>query len=372
METPEPTPEPQHKRAPNIQDVATALGMHKSTVSLGLSGKGNVSQKTRERIEAKAREMGYEPNPLARRLATSAADDLVFLCAGTLDLGLATDKILIIQKKLAELGLEAPVYTMPASEERGENSERVQAAQMRHLCRQGPTAIVCSNLGMGPAVYSELEAFQAGGGIVVCYDLQAPLQCDQVVFDRAQNAYQTARYLLERGHRDIGLAMSVLRGESVPLARSSHARVQGFVRALEEAGITPRPEWFFAETTYEQGGARLAAEFLALEHRPTAMCVVNDYMALAFMTEIMRAGVRVPDDLSIIGHDNQPIAVYCPVPLTSATQPKVEITSRVVELVSERMSAAARNEPRREARTVWVRGEIVERQSVAPPRFSML
>jgi DNA-binding LacI/PurR family transcriptional regulator len=110
------------------------------------------------------------------------------------------------------------------------------------------------------------------------------------------------------------------------------------------------------------GGAELAKQFLALKERPTGMCVVNDYVALAFMAELIKVGVRIPQELSIIGHDNQPIAIYCPVPLTSATQPVDKIVDSVVDLLIERLEGGTAP-----PRTVVITGDIVVRDSVAPP-----
>jgi LacI family purine nucleotide synthesis repressor len=98
-----------------------------------------------------------------------------------------------------------------------------------------------------------------------------------------------------------------------------------------------RDEWFFRTGTYEHGGAEMAKRFLAMKERPTALTIVNDYVALAFMVEVMRAGVRIPEELSVVGHDNQPIAAYCPVPLTSMTQPTQKIAQTVVELLMQRL-----------------------------------
>jgi DNA-binding LacI/PurR family transcriptional regulator len=354
MDTPSPAA-PTLKRAPNIQDVADALGMHKSTVSLGLSGKGNVSQKTRERIEAMAREMGYEPNPLAQRLAKAAVNNLIGLCAGNLDVGVLTEKILLIQKALTERGLEAPIYTLSAGGEDGAGSR----AQMRNLCRQQPRAIICSAQSMNQSAFEELERYQLEGGIVVSYDVPIPVACDQVIFDREDNAYQTARHLIQRGHRDLGLALSVPRTSGGELNTVQNARFIGFNRALEEAGLKVNRDWIFEEDTYEIGGARLAADFLALKNRPTGICIVNDYMALAFMSEVLRAGVRIPKDISVIGHDNQPVAAYCPVPLSSATHPAAEIAEKVVELLAARLEGSTAP-----PQTVTMRCEIIERESV--------
>jgi len=346
------------RRNLTILDVAAALGMHKSTVSLALSGRGNVSESTRGRVIKAALEMGYEPNPLAQRLANGIKNSMVCLCSGGLDVGLATEKILLIQRELGKLSLEVPIYTFP---EGTVGITRSQAAQVHSLCRQHPRAVVCASSSLSPAVFEHLQNYRDRGGIVVSYDVAVPLDCDQVVFDRFDNAYRGARYLIDRGHTKIGLGLSFPSRWAVGDVNSAHAaRLAGFAKALEESGLTMPESWVFRHSTYEIGGAEMAAHFLALRDRPTGLCIVNDYVSLAFMGELARHGVRVPEDVSIIGHDNQPVAAYCPVPLTSISHPAEKIAMAVVELLSRRLGGYTG-----EAISVTLNGELVERQSVA-------
>jgi transposase len=110
----------------------------------------------------------------------------------------------------------------------------------------------------------------------------------------------------------------------------------------------------------------MAREFLRLKRRPTGLCIVNDYVALAFITEVLRAGVAVPRDLSIVGHENQRITKFSPVRLTSISQPLEDIVNAVAELVMQRL-AGSDGPPQ----TVIVRGRLVEGESVADgPVFS--
>ena len=148
---------------------------------------------------------------------------------------------------------------------------------------------------------------------------------------------------------------------------SLNTRASPVSRALDEAGVEIRGEWLFDVATYETGGAQLAARFLELDERPGALCIVNDYMALAFMSEVMRAGVRIPDDLSVIGHDNQPVAAYCPVPLTSAIQPESEIARAVIERLTQRLDGSLEA-----PQTITIRGDIIERTSVVAPEQIVL
>lgn len=349
------------RKPTTLKDVAGALGMHKSTVSLALSGKGTISAETRRRVTQVAHELGYEPNVIAQRLARGTETATVQILSGVLDVGIATEKILLIQQELSAHGFEVPLYTWHSHSASKENSER-QAAQVRGLCRQRPRAIVCAVQRLPDAILQELDAYQARGGIVVSYDTAVPYEWDQIVFDREENAYRAAKHLLEAGHRKLGLGMSHLREPHSPTDPQVH-RLRGFQKALAEFEVPFQSRWFFHTSTYERGGAELAKQFLALEDRPTALAIVNDYMAMALMTELTRAGMRLPDDLSLIGHDNQPIAAYCPVPLTTLTQPTDTIAEAVVAQLRERLQGT--NAP---PARIPIESVLVQRESVTPPK----
>ena len=336
-------------RPVTIQDVADEMGMHKSTISLALSGRGNIAESTRVRVSTKAREMGYLPNPLAQRLAFGGNNNVVYIYSGVLDVGLATEKILLLQRDLNRLKLESPIYT---------SGETNAEDELRQLCLQRPRAIICAAQMIDKTLLHELDTYQKNGGIVVTYDIALPLECDQVVFDREDNAYQAARHLLEQGHRDLGLSISHPARWHRPNVPQD-LRLQGFKRALAEFNVPFVPEWLFENPTYEAGGAALAQKFLALKKRPTGLCIVNDYVTLAFMTQIMRAGLLVPDDISLIGHDDQPIAEYCPVPLTCVSQPVQRTVGAVVELLKARLDGDTAP-----PRTVTIKGQLIQRQSV--------
>lgn len=383
------------RKPPTINDVAVALGMHKSTVSLALSGKGTISAETRRKVLETATQLGYEPNAHAQRLAQGQSATHVCIYSTSLDVGLATEKILMIQQALTTRSLEVPLYTgyvpEPTSDDldddgpahpgyRESHLGELQARQVRQLIRLRPRLIVAYAMRAHPLVLRELENYQKAGGTLIAYDIAIPVPCDQVVFDREDNAYRATLHLLEQGHRKIGFRISlpdhtsqrpdVIRYSDIDRFEAQKSydpqaqRLSGFRRALKEYGLSLREEWFFQTSTYEKGGAEMARQFLQLKERPTAIAIVNDYVAMAFMVEMLRAGIRVPEDLSIIGHDNQPIAEYCPVPLTTMTQPVDSIVQAVTDLVSRHIDTDPL--PSEPARTILLRGELVPRKSVMP------
>jgi DNA-binding LacI/PurR family transcriptional regulator len=191
----------------------------------------------------------------------------------------------------------------------------------------------------------------------VCYGYgdAAPIECDQVLFDEEHSTYIAARHLLELGHREIGLF-------NVGQRRPATETLSGFEKALQEFGAALHDEWLFSNEgilRYEEEGVLLAERFLQLEKRPTAMCVANDYAATAFVSTLVRNGVQVPLDLSVVGDDDDPIAPHGVVPLTTVSRQVEPVAAQVVKMLEERLQGNYAGAPRR----VMIRGELIERQS---------
>lgn len=347
-------------RSVTLSDIATTLGITKATVSYALSGKGRVAPETRELVLETAQKLGFRPNQHAQRLANGRCHDTVGLFAWSLDLGVTTRKLQLLQNLLAQRGYRAPIHV--CGESLGGDDANFQVEAMSDLCAQSPLGIICNTGLLHCGVLRELERFRAKGGLVVCYDTPVEVECDQVLFDRQHNAYQAARHLLELGHRHIAF----YGGWEKP----NPQRRAGFEQAHREFGVALRPQWLlrgggrpedkggFSEET----GADLADVFLALLPRPTAICLSDDAVAAAFIAELLRRGVRVPHDISVVGADDLPLATYISaVPLTTVSQPVVRIAQTIVQLLCERAKGESTGAPRQ----IVLHGELIRRQSTA-------
>ena len=363
MNTPTPRDVPAPTKPVTIQDIANALGIHKTTVSKAMTGRFPVSPALREKILAYAAEVNYEPDVAAQQLTNRDKSHLICLCSGSLVGGLTMEKMAKIQTTLINLGFEVPFYT--ATKFSGDRPD-AQISLFRQLRRLRPQAIICAAHSFQDAAFAELERYQKDGGTVVAFDLPIPLGCDQVIFDRRDNAYRAARHLLERGHRALGAAMGQLVGPRASnLNTTQNLRIAGFQQAVndwrcETGESVPEPQ-IFEMTEGEPGGAELARRFAGQQPRPTALYIANDHAALGFASEIQRLGLQVPHDVSLIGAEDQPMAAYLPVPLTSVSQPIEQIVQATVDLLTQRLQNHALA-----PRTVTVCGQVVERHSVAP------
>jgi DNA-binding LacI/PurR family transcriptional regulator len=230
------------------------------------------------------------------------------------------------------------------------------------MCRQNPQAILFPHTGLEPSVFSILEQYVEGGGILVCWTHARPvpgqqqLTADQVLYDTEEETYLQARHLIELGHRKLGLYP-----HSKDIGITD--RVLGFQRALLESNIELRWDWIEGDSGYEYAGIKHAEHFLALRERPTGVCIINDNAAAAFVHAVMRAGLQVPRDVSVIGCDDMPAARAAQVPLTTMHRPVKELSSTIVEMFCERLNGTIQGPPvLREVKT-----KLIMRNSTAAP-----
>ncbi|MDF2441046.1 MAG: LacI family transcriptional regulator [Abditibacteriota bacterium] len=355
-------PEVKTKRV-TIEDVARVAGISKSTASRALNSKGSMTPQTRATVRRVARRLGFEANAHAQCLANGRSNNTIGFFSPDLDLSVGTRKMQDIQHLLGERGYVVPIHAFGY---RQPYALINQAQLLADLRRQRPRALVCNNSNLREAAArAELLRYCDDGGLAVCYDWPLEVPCDMVVFDREDATYCATRHLLELGHRRLGFFINATYGAEGPDGTEPHRA--GFLRALREWNIEPREEWMFPTTTFmqvEKGGVGLASLFLALRERPTGMCIVNDAAALTFMGEVGRAGLHVPHDVSVIGHDNTMMARHGPRQLSSVTHPVLPIACSVVEMLDSRLNGRYDGEPRKEV----LRCELVVRDSTAPPR----
>lgn len=336
-----------------ISDVARVVGLSKTTVSTALSGNGRLSEGTREMVRREAEKLGYEADFFAQGLRRKR-NDLIGFFSPDIDLGVSTLKMHTIWRLLDERGYTVPVL---AYGNRAGGQFIEQEKLLADLRRQKPRAMICNTSNLqSESAQEELSRYLQEGGIAVCYDWPIEVGADKVLFDRQHNTYIATQRLLQAGHRNIGACFPWH-------SHSSGTRSAGFQQAMSEAGATIRDDWIFVvdyQMQFELEAVALAERFLALRERPTAMCIVNDHVANTFVTCLARAGVSVPRDLSIVSHDNLPIAEYGTVRLTSVSHPYLQIAQSAVEMLDSRLSGRYDGAPRREI----VRGQLFERDSV--------
>jgi LacI family transcriptional regulator len=204
---------------------------------------------------------------------------------------------------------------------------------------------------------SSLRSIWRGAPLVIM-DREVPgVQAASVTTDNEQGAFEVTRLLLAAGHRRVGFLAGPRRLEPARL------RLRGYRRALRLAGVADDAKWI-RRCPFTVEGGRLAMEaLLRVAPPPTAVVASNDVMALGAIQAAEKAGLRVPDDISVVGFDDIPLAALTRPPLTTVAQP----VRRMGEVAVELLLAQLRGKGDARRRVV-LEPQVVARQSTGAPR----
>lgn len=333
-----------------MSDVAAAAGVSTATVSLVLSGAGGdrISAQTQAKVREAAAAIGYAPNSVARSLRTQR----------TRMIGLLSDTIATTPfagRMLAGANDAARehghlVVLVDTDGDRAQERHAVEA-----LTGQRVDAMIYAR--MWHQVVDAPAGLAEGSVFLDCRPAHGGWPA--VVPDDREGGVAATRELVAAGHRRIAY-LDAPEGAGVV---ASELRLQGYLQVLAEAGITPDPALHVRGET-DAGGGRAAAEVLLdlpADRRPTALFCFNDRMAMGVYNAAHRRGLRIPDDLSIVGYDDQQlIAAELDPPLTTVALPHYEMGRWAMEVaLGERKADPA--EPHR------MECPVIRRGSVGPP-----
>ncbi|GAA5170008.1 LacI family DNA-binding transcriptional regulator [Amycolatopsis dongchuanensis] len=296
------------KRA-TLAMVAEAAGVSLPTASKVLNGRGDVSDATRARVEEALREFGYVPQTGRRLPVPTRVVDLVF---DDLRSPYSLEILRGITEAGAEIGVDVVVGKVPAAEPAGPLApEHSWAQRLKSSGRQG-LIVVTSELSL-----AQVEGFaRAGLPLVVIDPLNLPrVEVTSVGATNWSGGLAAAEHLLSLGHRRIAFA-----GGPLP-ASCSQARLHGYRAALENAGVPADPELVLHGDFQFESGLEMGTRLLSLPRPPTAVFAANDATALGVLEAARRRGMRVPEDLSVVGFDDTVLAELATPGLTTVRQP---------------------------------------------------
>lgn len=168
--------------------------------------------------------------------------------------------------------------------------------------------------------------------MVMANEFAPELGLPTVHIDNLTASFDAVNYLHELGHQRIGC---IAGPEEMPLC---HYRLQGYVQALRRCGITVDPHYIARGNFTFEAGSTALEQLLALPQPPTAVFCHSDIMALGALSYAKRRGLKIPDDLSIIGFDNISLAEFCDPPLTTVSQPRFDIGREAMLLLLNQLS----------------------------------
>jgi LacI family transcriptional regulator len=296
------------KRAATIEDIAQKTGVSKSTVSRALSGSTRISAATRMRIVAAARKLSYEPNYLARSLSRSR----------TLSIGVILEDIMnpffTEVAKGIETTLSAGGYSMLLT-----SSGYVPEAELeltRTLLRNKVDGMLITPVAMDSASVRLLMERKVP--FFVMNEKSAGEEISWIDSDNLAGGYLAAEHLLKLGHR----SFLILRNMALHGTRD---RFEGIRRALNDRKIPLADQVILDGAITRQDGRILMDRFMTENGRsamPSAVVAANDMVAVGVMESLFASGMRVPEEVSIIGYDDIYVAGLLRVPLTTIHQAK--------------------------------------------------
>lgn len=315
-----------------IKDVALKAAVSKSTVSNVINGHdGTVSPETAQRVLQVIQELGYRPNGIARSLVRRRTD-VVGVIVANINRAPYPAAVRGIDDTLGK----SDYSILLSSNDDNPNKER-KLLRVLHE-RQVDGIIVVSQSGWGENEYL-IDLAKRGLPVVVINRLTSTIEgISTVNIDNTSGAYEATRHLIALGHKHIAL-LSVRAKNNVP--KATIQRQQGFTLAMREAGLDDSIvfEGSFRTDGGRQFGYQTMMQLLhTTQPRPSAVFCVNDFIAFGAMAAAQETGLRLPDDLAIIGHDNTMAAQYVSPTLTSVEQPMYEAGTVAAQMLHNAMS----------------------------------
>jgi DNA-binding LacI/PurR family transcriptional regulator len=328
-----------------MEDIAQAAGVHRSTVSRALANSPRVTPATRQRIQQLAEEMGYVPNAAARDLITRRSRAI-----GVVLLGLTSPYPCELVTAIDEAALRVG-YRVVLSR-RSDDAGRA-LVNIKPLIEQRVEAIVVIETPSVEQYLSLLSHYDVPVILLYSGDSRFCIGTDNV-----GAAKLGVDHLLDLGHKRIafiGCSRYTIENDE---------RQTGYTQALLNRGLTPDPHLMVIHDDWlgGEGGRSSMHKLLALPQPPTAVFCWNDETALGALGALGAAGIRVPEDMSLLGFDDMRLARYLHPPLTTIAQPKellAELTMQtVLSLISGNTATRKEKLPAR----------LVVRGSTAPPK----
>lgn len=336
-------------RRPTMRDVAKAAGVPLSAVSLVLADKPGVSAERRTRVLRVIERLGYTPSATRRGRTRRLGLLIEPLRVPVLTDIFYGEVIAGIQAEAQRLGFSVWLHTFDATEESVD-------AVVRWVGTEVDGLIVANGGDITDQRIAELA--QAGVPLVLVDNHVIGQQLHCILVDNLAAGYLVTRHLVELGHRRIAILSGPRR------YRNLVDRLDGYLDALAEAGLTPDPALMPPPPPYEErkGESQMRA-LLALSERPTAVVAISDKTAFGALAVMQQAGVRVPDDISLASIDDVVDARSTLPPLTTVAVPKRQMGVLAVQRLLDLLSNAELAPHK-----VVLYPHLVQRVSTAPPR----
>lgn len=330
-----------------IRDIAQQAGVSVATVSRVLNHPSAVHEETRKRVLKAIRSSGYTCNAVARSLSTQKT-----LTIGVIVPAITNPVFALSTRGIQEVSNVRGYSILLGNSDYSDRTEERLIEVFKEKRVEG-ILFTCSNLHHPYLQRLKESRFP----FVLLYNTPFDPEINFVSIDNYRAAYEMTRYLIDLGHRRIGVISGLFR-----LSDRSLARWKGFKACLKDFRVPLRPELHVeTELTFE-GGRKAMETLLRVKPRLTAVFCSNDFIAMGAMKALREKGLRIPDDVSIAGFDDIEMASYFEPGLTTIHQPAYEMGKKAVELLLDILSGEAKS-----PQQILLEHRLVTRSSCGPP-----
>jgi LacI family transcriptional regulator len=306
----------------NIRDVAKRAGVAPMTVSRCINNSGYCSPEVRARIETAVAELGFVPNRLATGLRSKRTHTLALVLTDITNPFFTT-----IARGVEDIASEAGYTVIFCNTDESVAKEQMY---LRLLLEKRVDGVLLVPAASG---IDSVNLLKKQGTPIVVIDRRLPdLQTDVVRCDSEGGAYDLTRLLLSLGHREIAI-LNGPRGVS-----TAEDRLAGYHRALAEVDISQNKEIEFYGTFTQESGFKMAQEAMKRNSRLTAIFAANNFIAFGAIKAFQEMGLRVPEDVAVVGFDDLPTSLVIFPFLTVAAQPAYEMGKKAIEILISRLN----------------------------------
>ncbi|MGJ3237579.1 MAG: LacI family DNA-binding transcriptional regulator [Anaerolineae bacterium] len=335
------------KKPATMRDVARLAGVSQPTVSRVLNQKNttiSISDETRDKVLAAIEQLEYRPNMHARSLRTQETKLIAVLIAD-----ITNSFYPHIARSIQMIALDQGFDVMISNSDHIYENEKLFCEA---VSRRAVDGIIMVPIHLTQQDFHNLYR-QTGTPIAVLGQHVTHPQVDVVYADDEKSVYNATRWLIEeKGHTELGFI-------GVPdILPPGPRRRRGFMRAIEEAQLQILPEHFLKGDFTLEGGRFVGQHIAQLAHLPSALVVSNDAMALGIILSLQEAGIRVPEDVAIVGYDDIPEATIIRPALTTIEQNSADIGHELARLLFERIE-----NPKLPSRRVEIPNDLIIRGS---------
>src|ERR1700743_813784 len=334
------------KKDITIYDIAKVLSLSPATVSRGLKDHPAINIKTRKRIMDTAKEMGYRSNSFASNLRMQKTNTIGII-VHELKSQFISSVLSGIEKVATEAGYDLII---------GHSSEtyRKEAANAHNLFHKRVDGLIAS-LAFDTKEMDHFDPYVQKGIPIVFFDrVEEFAYGTRVVIDNVRAGYEATAHLAAQGCRRIAHI-------TANLGRNVYAgRLKGYQQALSDYGLPYDPNLLIVNYLSEVAALRSVKQILGMDQRPDGVFTTNDFFAAVFLQTLKENGIRVPEDIAIVGFNNDAIARIIQPKLTTINYPGEEIGEAAARSLLEQLSGltSARNTD-----TIIVRSELIIRES---------